>query len=151
MRSSAPPSASSRRGAKSVMIGDALQYVAGQLAGYSVDVPVAAQVTRASAAEPYLNFRIDLDAVKVAALSSKVCPHGLPPSRDNRALYIVQGDAPTIDAATRFLELMTRPEAGRRVGYMSASQFSREYGRFFGSAPAKHPLQLRRQAGERMT
>ena len=27
--------------------------------------------------------------------------------------------------------------AGRRVGYFSASQFSREYSRFFGSAPAK--------------
>ena len=31
----------------------------------------------------------------------------------------------------------------RRVGYVSASQFSREYARFFGSAPIKDVAQLR--------
>jgi AraC-like DNA-binding protein len=34
-------------------------------------------------------------------------------------------------------------DASRRVGYLSASQFSREYGRFFGSAPTKDILRLR--------
>ena len=38
--------------------------------------------------------------------------------------------------------------AGRRVGYMSAAQFSREYSRFFGSAPTKDVSRLR---GERVT
>jgi transcriptional regulator GlxA family with amidase domain len=33
--------------------------------------------------------------------------------------------------------------AGRRVGYMSAAQFSREYSRFFGSAPTKDIHRLR--------
>ncbi len=33
----------------------------------------------------------------------------------------------------------------RRVGCLSASQFSREYGRFFGSAPAKDVARLREQ------
>lgn len=36
--------------------------------------------------------------------------------------------------------------AGRRVGYVSASQFSREYSRFFGSAPAKDVNRLRSEA-----
>lgn len=36
--------------------------------------------------------------------------------------------------------------AGRRVGYVSASQFSREYSRFFGSAPAQDIHRLRSQA-----
>jgi len=35
--------------------------------------------------------------------------------------------------------------AGRRVGYSSAAQFSREYGRFFGSAPAKDINRLRKE------
>ena len=35
--------------------------------------------------------------------------------------------------------------AGRRVGYSSAAQFSREYGRFFGSAPTKDILRLREE------
>jgi AraC-like DNA-binding protein len=35
--------------------------------------------------------------------------------------------------------------AGRRVGYASQSQFSREYGRFFGSAPTKDINRLREE------
>ena len=35
--------------------------------------------------------------------------------------------------------------AGRRVGYSSAAQFSREYGRFFGSAPMKDIIRLREE------
>jgi transcriptional regulator GlxA family with amidase domain len=36
-------------------------------------------------------------------------------------------------------------QAGRRVGYSSASQFTREYGRFFGMTPAKDISRLREQ------
>jgi AraC-like DNA-binding protein len=46
----------------------------------------------------------------------------------------------------RRLMLFQRMEAGeacQRVGYVSASQFSREYGRFFGAAPTKDIARLR--------
>jgi AraC-like DNA-binding protein len=46
----------------------------------------------------------------------------------------------------RRLMLARRMDAGtacRQVGYLSASQFSREYGRFFGSAPMKDIARLR--------
>ncbi len=33
--------------------------------------------------------------------------------------------------------------AGRQVGYLSASQFSREYTRLFGSAPTRDVARLR--------
>ena len=36
-------------------------------------------------------------------------------------------------------------QAGRRVGYSSASQFTREYGRFFGKAPTKDINRLREE------
>ncbi|HEX7832150.1 MAG TPA: AraC family transcriptional regulator [Thermoanaerobaculia bacterium] len=241
------------QGAKSVMLGeDVHQYEASQVAVYSVDVPVAAQITRASHAEPYLNLKLDLDPQKVAELALKVYPHGLPQPRDSRALYVGQTDAHIIDAATRLLELMAQPvdaellaplvvdeilirllrspmgsrvaqighaessvqriakavarlradfdqpvnveelarlvnmsvssfhrqfkavtsmsplqyqkalrlqearrlmltatmdagNASRRVGYASASQFSREYGRFFGTAPTKDINRLREE------
>jgi AraC-like DNA-binding protein len=241
------------QGEKSVMLGENVyRYEAGRIAVYSVDVPVAAQVTRASHAEPYLNLKIDLDAQKVAELALKVYPHGLPHSRENRAVYVGQADAYIIDAAARLLELMAQPaeaellaplaideilirllrspmgarvaemgraesslnrvakavswlranfdqpvnveelarlvnmsvsafhrqfksvtsisplqyqkalrlqearrlmmtammdagDASRRVGYVSASQFSREYGRFFGAAPTKDILRLREE------
>jgi AraC-like DNA-binding protein len=37
--------------------------------------------------------------------------------------------------------------AGQRVGYLSASQFSREYARHFGSAPTRDMSRLRQGAG----
>ena len=242
------------QGAKIVMIGeDTYGYEAGQMAAYSIIVPMTGRVTRASYSEPYLLLMIDLDAEKIAELALKVFPQGLPQPqpRDTRSLYV--GDAGThiIDAATRLLELMAQPvdaellaplvrdeilirllrspmgsrvaqigkagssvqrianavswlranfdqqvnieelaklvnmsvtsfhrqfkavtgmsplqyqkslrlqearrlmlaagQASRRVGYSSASQFTREYGRFFGSAPTKDIDRLR---GEGLT
>jgi AraC-like DNA-binding protein len=39
--------------------------------------------------------------------------------------------------------MMDASTASQRVGYLSASQFSREYSRFFGSAPTKDIARLR--------
>jgi AraC-like DNA-binding protein len=98
------------QGAKSVMIGeDVFEYEASQIAVYSVDVPVAAQVTRASHAEPYLNLKIDLDPRKVAELAAKVYPHGLPQPREGRAVWVGDADANIVDASTRLLEVMAQP------------------------------------------
>ena len=50
----------------------------------------------------------------------------------------------------RRLMLSTVMDAGtasQRVGYLSASQFSREYSRFFGSAPTKDIARLRQESG----
>jgi AraC-like DNA-binding protein len=241
------------QGEKAVMVGeDVYHYEPSRIAVYSLDMPVAAQVTRASHAEPYLNLKLDLDPQKIADLAVKVYPHGLPRSQDNRAVYVGEGDQNMIDAATRLLQLMVHPadaellaplvideilirllrsrigsrvaqighaetnmhrvakavswlranfdqpinveelatlvnmsvssfhrqfksvtsmspvqyqkalrlqearrlmlttmmdagDAGRRVGYLSASQFSREYGRFFGTAPTRDIVRLREQ------
>lgn len=98
------------QGAKIVMIGrDTYGYEAGQMAVYSIDVPMAGRVTRASYSEPYLLLMIDLDAEKIAELALKVFPHGLPQPRDRAALYVGDAGAHIIDAATRLLELMAQP------------------------------------------
>ena len=241
------------QGAKIVMIGgDTYSYEAGQIALYSIDVPMAGRVTQASVSEPYLLLMIDLDHEKVAELALRVFPHGLPQVPDSRSLNVGDANAYIIDAATRLLELMTQPvdaellaplvrdeilirvlrsaigtrvaqigksdssvhriakavsrlrtdfdqvvnieelaklvnmsvttfhrqfktvtgmsplqyqktlrlqearrlmltammdagAAGRRVGYSSPAQFSREYGRFFGTAPAKDIHRLREE------
>lgn len=45
--------------------------------------------------------------------------------------------------------MLDASQASRRGGYGSASQFTREYGRFFGSAPAKDVNRLREEGGRR--
>jgi AraC-like DNA-binding protein len=41
--------------------------------------------------------------------------------------------------------MMDAGSAGREVGYLSASQFSREYTRLFGSAPTRDVARLRQE------
>jgi AraC-like DNA-binding protein len=241
------------QGAKTMLLGqDIYAYDVSRMLVVSVDVPVASQVTRASHAEPFLCFRLDLDPHKIAELVLKVYPHGVPPVQDKRAVYVAPSDARIVNAATRLVELMAQPRdaeliaplvideilirllrspigsrvaqiglaessvqriakavawvhthfsepinvealaelvdmslssfhqhfksvtsmspvqyqkvlrlqearrlmmstmmdagtASRQVGYQSASQFTREYGRFFGSAPTKDIARLREQ------
>ena len=241
------------QGGKSVMLGQEIYTCdASQMIIYSVDIPLAAQVARASHAEPYLSFRLDLDPQKVAELVLRVYPHGVPRVHESRAICVARADANLFNAATRLIELMAKPgdaeliaplaieeilirllrspigvrvaqigladsgvhgvakavswlrdnfsqpmkveelaelahmsvssfhqhfksvtamsplqyqkvvrlqearrlmlstmmdasAASRQVGYLSASQFSREYGRFFGSAPTRDIARLREQ------
>jgi AraC-like DNA-binding protein len=241
------------QGAKTVIVGDEVfEYDASRMIVFSVALPVAAQVTRASHSEPYLSLRLDLDPHKIAELVLKVFPHGLPPVQERSAVYITPVDASIVNAATRLMECLSQPgdaellaplvmdeilirllrspigvrvaqmgfaessvdrvakaiswlranfsqpmkvedlaglvhmsvssfhehfksvtsmsplhyqkvlrlqearrlmlstmmdagAASQRVGYLSASQFSREYSRFFGSAPTKDIARLRQE------
>ena len=241
------------QGAKRVMLGqEVYEYDASSMMIYSVDLPLASQVTRASHAEPYLSFRLDLDPHKIAELLLRVYPHGLPRVQQGRAVSVTPADPSIFDAAARLVELMAQPDdaellaplvideivirllrspvgvrvaqigledsgvhgvakavswlranfsqpvkveelaelahmsvssfhqhfkavtsmsplqyqkvlrlqearrlmlstmmdatvASRNVGYLSASQFSREYGRLFGSAPTRDIVRLREQ------
>jgi len=76
----------------------------------AVDVPVAARVTRASRAEPYLCLRLDFDPQRITELVWKVYPHGMPRVQEIRALCVGQTNARIVNAATRLLELMTQPQ-----------------------------------------
>ncbi len=243
------------QGAKTVIVGDEVyEYDASRMIVFSVALPVAAQVTRASHSEPYLSLRLDLDPHKIAELVLKVFPHGLPPAQERSAVYVTPVDASIVNAATRLMEclahagdaelvaplvldeilirllrspigvrvaqmgfaessvhrvakaiswlrtnfsqpmkveelaelvhmsvssfhehfksvtsmsplhyqkvlrlqearrlmlstMMDAATASQRVGYLSASQFSREYSRFFGSAPMRDIARLRQETG----
>ena len=241
------------QGAKTVIVGEEVyEYDAARMIVFSVALPVAAQVTRASRSEPYLSLKLDLDPHKIAELVLKVYPNGLPPVQERSAVYIGPAEESIINAATRLVECLARPgdaelvaplvideilirllrspigvrvaqmgfaessvhrvakaiswlranfsqpmkvedlaelvnmsvssfhehfksvtsmsplhyqkvlrlqearrlmmstmvdagSASQRVGYLSASQFSREYSRFFGSAPTKDIARLRQE------
>jgi hypothetical protein len=79
------------------------------LIAFSVDLPVTAQITRASYSQPFLAFRLDLDPHKIAELVLKVYPHGLPRAPESRAVYVGQVNASIVNAATRLMELMAEP------------------------------------------
>ena len=242
------------QGAKSVIVGDEVyEYDAGRMIVFSVALPVAAQVTQASHAKPYLSFKLDLEPRKIAELVLKVFPRGVPPVQERSAVYITPIELSVLNAATRLMECLAQPSdmelvaplvvdeilirllrspigvrvaqmgfaessvervakaiswlrdnfsqpmkvehlaelvnmsvssfhehfksvtsmsplhyqkvlrlqearrlmlsammdasaAAQRVGYLSASQFSREYSRFFGSAPTKDIAKLRAEA-----
>lgn len=243
------------QGVKTVIVGDEVfEYDASRMIVFSVALPVAAQVTQASASEPYLALRLDLDPHKIAELVLKVYPQGLPPVQERSAVYIAPMEESMVAAAARLIECLAQPgdaellsplvmdeilirllrspigvrvaqlgfaessvqriakaiswlrsnfsqpmkvedlaelvhmsvssfhehfksvtsmsplhyqkvlrlqearrlmlssvidagAASQRVGYLSASQFSREYSRFFGSAPTKDIARLRQESG----
>jgi AraC-like DNA-binding protein len=243
------------RGAKTVLLGSEIfEYDASRMLVFSVDVPVAGQVTKASPAAPFLCLKVELDPGRIADQTLKVYPDGLPQARKNLAICAAPMEPAIVDAAARLVALMAEPEeapllaplvvdeilirllrspigarvaqigqadsrmqrvaravawvkdhydrpldverlagmvhmsastfhqhfksvtamsplqfqktlrlqearrlmlarmldagaASRQVGYLSASQFSREYGRFFGTAPTRDIARLREGGG----
>ena len=67
------------QGAKAMMLGnEVFEYDPERMLVFTVDLPVSAQVTRASRREPFLGFRLDLDPARVAELAARVFPRGVP-------------------------------------------------------------------------
>jgi len=98
------------QGAKTVIVGEEVyEYDPSRMLVFSVALPVAAQVTRASYSEPYLALRLDLDPQKIADLVLKVYSHGLPPVQERSAVYVAPLDASIVNAATRLMECLAQP------------------------------------------
>ena len=98
------------QGAKRMVLGqEVYDYDASRMLVVSVDLPVASQVIQASFAQPYLSFRLDLDATRIAELVLKVFPHGVPQGQPKRGLVIGPPSAGIVNAASRLIELMAQP------------------------------------------
>lgn len=105
------------QGAKTVIVGDEVyEYDASRMIVFSVALPVAAQVTRASHSEPYLSLRLDLDPHKIAELVLRVFPHGLPLAQERSAVYITPVDASIVNAATRLMGCLANPGDSELLG-----------------------------------
>jgi AraC-like DNA-binding protein len=95
------------QGAKTVMLGrEVYSYDASRLVAYAVDLPVAGQVIRASQREPFLVLVLELDPYKIAELTLKVYPHGVPSPDDSRGVIVGQSTTAIVDAAARLVESM---------------------------------------------
>ena len=97
------------QGAKTVIVGqEVYEYDTSRMLVFSVALPVAAQVTRASFSEPYLAIRLDLDPLKISELVLKVYPNGLPPVQERRAVYVAPADASIAGAAARLMDCLAQ-------------------------------------------
>lgn len=98
------------QGAKTVIVGkDVYEYDASRMLVFSVALPIASQVTRASFAEPYFGLTIQLDPLKISELVLKVFPNGLPQVQEKRAVYVAPSEMSIVNAATRLLECLAQP------------------------------------------
>jgi AraC-like DNA-binding protein len=98
------------QGSKTATLGnEAFEYNAANLIVFAVNVPLAFQITQASAAMPFLCLKMDLDPHRIADLVLKVFPHGLPKQAEGRAVILSQSDPKILRAAIRLMEMMARP------------------------------------------
>jgi AraC-like DNA-binding protein len=95
---------------------DVVEYDSSHLLVFAVDLPVSSQVIRASQRDPYLGFILDLDPVRVAELTTRVYPRGVPKVSDHKGLYVGQSTDAIVDAVSRLLELMARPDDAELLG-----------------------------------
>lgn len=100
------------QGEKTIFLGkQAMLYDASRLLVLSVEVPVSAQVTQASAAEPYLSLVLDLQPEKLSQLVLRVFPNGVPRSKAAaQGVFLAPSQPAILDAATRLVRLMATPE-----------------------------------------
>lgn len=98
------------QGSKRVSLGDHdVVYDASRYLLVSVDLPLVGLVLEASPDAPYLCCKIDLDLPALADLMIAEGEAG--PQHDLPALAVYPGDADLIDAASRLVKLLDRPES----------------------------------------
>lgn len=77
---------------------------------FAIDLPIMAQVTRATPDAPYLGLRINLDSTRIATLVPKIFPNGVTAHPDTRGVYVADSDHTIVEAATRLVSLFAAPD-----------------------------------------
>ena len=105
------------QGAKTVIVNrEFFEYDASRMIVFSVALPVASQITRASHSEPYLALKLVLDAHKIAELVLKVFPRGLPPPQERKAVYLAPVSVSIVNAAIRLMQCLAQPGDAQLLG-----------------------------------
>jgi AraC-like DNA-binding protein len=89
--------------------GEIYDYGPGQSLLTTVDLPVVSYVTRASAAEPYLGLRLELDARRIAQVAARLAMPAPPRAASVRAMSVVALDEGLVQALIRLLRLLDEP------------------------------------------
>ena len=97
------------QGSKQVAMGaQTFEFSAGESLLITADVPTVSQITRASAAAPYLSIALELSLPAIADLSAQM---GVVPRGDHAPVHVDPTDAEVADVALRLMRLLGRPEA----------------------------------------
>ena len=97
------------QGSKQVAMGArTFEFSAGESLLITADVPTVSQITRASAAAPYLSIALELSLPVIADLSAQM---GVVPRGDHAPVHVDPTDAEVADVALRLMRLLGRPEA----------------------------------------
>ena len=97
------------QGSKQVAMGArTFEFSAGESLLITADVPTVSQITRASAAAPYLSIALELSLPVIADLSAQM---GVVPRGDHAPVHVDPTDAEVADVALRLMRLLERPEA----------------------------------------
>ncbi|MCO5358448.1 AraC family transcriptional regulator [Acidovorax kalamii] len=97
------------QGSKQVAMGaQTFEFSAGESLLITADVPTVSQITRASAAAPYLSIALELSLPVIADLSAQM---GVVPRGDHAPVHVDPTDAEVADVALRLMRLLERPEA----------------------------------------
>ena len=95
------------QGGKRVTMGSrTFEFGAGESLLITADVPTVSQITRASAAAPYLSLAVDLDP---AVIESLVAEMGPVPFAAGMPIRVDPTEAEVADAALRLMHLLDRP------------------------------------------
>lgn len=98
------------QGGKRITLGDEIfDYGAGQSLITTVDLPVVAYVTRASAAEPFLGMWLELDARVIAQVAAEMEFSTPLQVSTTRAMSLETADEGLKDALTRLVRLLAEP------------------------------------------
>lgn len=82
---------------------------------FAVDLPIMAQVTRATPDAPYLGLRINLDPTRIAALVPRVFPNGVTPYSNARGVAVADTDDAITETATRLVSLFIAPDTATLI------------------------------------
>jgi AraC-like DNA-binding protein len=98
------------QGGKQVMLGgEVMNYGPGQSMLTTIDLPVLAHVTRASAREPFLGMMLTLEAHTIVQLAADIEFAPMRKNQGYRSLSIETLDAALLDALLRLLALLNEP------------------------------------------
>jgi len=102
------------QGSKEVLLGDSLyRYDPAHYLLATVALPVVGQVVEASAEQPYLSLRLELDPVLVGSVMVEAGPLSSRDAGDVRAIDVSPLDADLLDTVVRLARLLGSPAEAR--------------------------------------